>query len=130
MDHHPDLERGDQNKSDSTQSIGAKVSEERLQAESLQSTFPNTSDNGNSTSIPGGLKRIPALVDISPRLDENNLLDGRPVFLSPKQLGLSEPSHGIAVFLSLMAQSMFSSAVGQFVHSRRRTNSKRTCFTN
>jgi len=165
MDPHPDLERGDQNKSDSTQSIRAQVSEERIQAESLQATVPNNSDNDNSTSIPGGApgsvalytdlvpatghncdkrewmrlmralgKDIPALVNISPRLDENNLLDGRPVFLSPNHLGLSKPSHGIAVLFSLMVQSMFWSAVGgpicQFVHSHRRTNYKRTCFTN
>ena len=137
----PDLERGDQDK-DSTQSIGAKVSEERIQAESLQATVHKNSNNDNSTSIPRGapglaaldtdgvpnrspanmshkqasddfverrwMRRMqgmapPVLVDLSPHLDENNLLDGRSLLLSPKQLGLSEPSHGIAVLLSLMA---------------------------
>jgi len=34
------------------------------------------------------------LADISGLLDKNNLLNGRPPFLSSKGLGLSEPSHG------------------------------------
>jgi len=43
----------------------------------------------------------PPLVNICGLLDEDNRLAGNPPFLSPEELGLSEPSHGIFLLLDL-----------------------------